>query len=202
MRQLGNMNRTISISFKALLGLLLCILLVVLLFLLLPSVINLLEDKGDNQLNAIIGLTGNIAGGIIGGIVAYIVAAYQISKSNEQIEITSLKQSYVNLTLLLDEIEFNEKVFRAINDEKDIKIVSEHLNKHLISDQWSKIQPSFADHLSSEDFKNICKLYRNIHFIKSNTENINTDFVNQARSFGQKAILNINSKLENILQKI
>jgi hypothetical protein len=196
------MNKNISISYKALITLLIFIIITVSLLVEIPVLISYLKNDGDNRLNAIIGTAGNITGGLIGGIVAYIVAAYQVSKSQEQNELVSLKQTYVNLKLLLDEVEFNEKVFKAIPNEEDIQNKVVHLQKQLINDQWNKISPSFAYYLSNEDFKDICKLYRNISFIKMNTHSINDAFINQTYSLTLKIQNNLNSKLEEMTFQI
>ncbi|MFD9627699.1 hypothetical protein [Peribacillus muralis] len=199
------MNKTISfsISYKSLLILIgFIIVTLILLFQIIPTLITYLKDEGDNQINAIVSTAGNITGGLIGGIVAYIVAAYQVSKAKEQSDLTSLKQSYINLKLLSDEVEFNGTVFKAIQNTVEIQAKAAYLEKQLVNDQWNKISPSFADHLTSEDFKDICKLYRNISLIKSNPANLKDPFIVQTNGLVEKLKVRINIKLEEMLLKV
>lgn len=196
------MKKTFSITFKSLLIMIAFTIVTVILLLQIPTLISFLKNDGDNRINAIIGTTGNITGGIIGGIVAYIVAAYQVSKSQEQNELISLKQSYVTLNLLLDEINYNGKVFKSLPVNAEIESKSQHLSIQLVNDQWNKVSPSFADHLDSDDFKNICKLYRNISFIKSNTDSVNEQFISQTQLLVERLENNIGNTLNEILLKI
>ncbi|MCM3452789.1 hypothetical protein M3685_02355 [Heyndrickxia oleronia] len=196
------MQKSISITYKSLLWIIIFVIITVILLLKIPELTSYLKGNSNDRINAILGITGNIIGGIIGGIVAYIVAAYQVSKSHEQSELNGLKQSYVTLNLLLDEIDFNEKVFKSIPINEALEAKAQHLATQLVSEQWNKIPPSFADHLDKEDFKNICRLYRNISLIKSNTNSVSEPFISQSQTLVDKLKNNISYTLNEILLKI
>ncbi|WP_243557701.1 hypothetical protein [Priestia megaterium] len=173
------MNKSVSLSLKSLFFLIVSIVILVVIILQLPTLLSYLKSDND-RINAILGIVGNIIGGIIGGIVAYYVAAYQIKKGNDQNNNTNLKQAHINLRLLLDEIDFNLQVFQIIeSNSEDFQLEGKvsYLNKQLVNDQWNKILPSFADYISTEDFKDICELYRKIHFFKINSTTVNAQFI-------------------------
>jgi hypothetical protein len=196
------MKKNVSISYLSLLILLLTTAITIILLINIPTIVSYISDEGDNKINAILGVMGNISGGLVGGIVAYIVAAYQVSKSNEQTDLLNLKQAYINLRLLLDEIEYNDKVIKSGNSHQELTVKALHLQKQLSSEQWGRISPSFADVLTSEDFKNVCNLYRNIHFIKNNHESVSDPFINSNQVLIEKLLNRFNSILDEINQKI
>jgi hypothetical protein len=196
------MKKNISISYLSLLFLLLTTVITIILLINIPTIVSYISDEGDNKINAILGVMGNISGGLVGGIVAYIVAAYQVSKSHEQTDLLNLKQTYINLQLLLDELEYNDKVIKSSNSHQELTVKAMHLQKQLSSEQWGRISPSFADALTSEDFKNVCILYRNIHFIKNNHEIVSVSFINSNQVLIGKLLNRFNSILDDINQKI
>ncbi|MGD6778798.1 hypothetical protein ACQCT3_00925 [Sutcliffiella horikoshii] len=196
------MNKTISITYKSLFFLAISTIFTIVLLTFLPTVLSYLSDDSDVKLSAILSVIGNISGGLIGGIVAYIVAAYQVSKSQEHNNQINLKQSYVNLCLLLDEIEYNQKVFKSSANQDLLSKKVDHLTKNLATDQWMKISPSFADTLNNSDFQRICKLYRNISFICNNPETVSEQFINSNNAIIDGLIKNIHIALEEVKRKL
>jgi transcriptional regulator of heat shock response len=198
------MNKSISITYRSLLIIFLCTAITLLLLFNVPKLVSFISDENDNQINAILGVLGNISGGLIGGIVAYIVAAYQVSNSMEQEKQKELQESYINLSLLLDEIEFNKRVIdtAANNSSEDITQKTEYLNKQLLTSEWNRISTTFASQLNIDDFKNICKIYRNINFIRTSPSTVNDTFINVNANLLEQLIQNIKVTLNGISQKI
>ncbi|MGG0890297.1 hypothetical protein [Cytobacillus horneckiae] len=196
------MNKKIVFSYKSFFRLIVTIILVLVVILQLPTLLTYIQDTSDNRIIAIIGAVGNITGGIIGGIVAYLVANYQVSKSKEHQEFLDLKHSYFNLRLLLDEIEYNKKIMLTIQTESNLPAKSKFLANHLTDDRWNKTPPTFADNLSNDDFKEICNLYRNIAFIKSNDSTIEELFITQTNTLIIKLSKIIRKELDFILTKL
>lgn len=194
------MKKRIYVSYAGLTIFFSIIVIITILILQIPTLISFLSDDTDTRLSAIISTIGNISGGIIGGLVAYIVAAYQVSKSQEQNEQANLKQSYINLSLLLNEIELNEKVFSSLGEES-LNEQATFLKQNLKQDQWNKISPSFAIYLDRKNFKDICSLYSQIDYLKTN-EQISQQFIVTIHTSLKELKKNINMKLNELLSKI
>lgn len=198
------MNKSISLTLKSLFLLVLTIIIIVVIIIELPTLLSYLKNNSDRT-NAILGIIGNIIGGIIGGIVAYYVAAFQIKKGNQQTANVNLKQAHINLRLLLDEVEFNCKVFELTETPGNsftIEHKRSYLQKQLVNDQWNKIPPSFAEYISNDDFKDICDLYRKIHLAKLNTDSINEQFITNVFSLIKKVKQDATGNLTLIYNRI
>lgn len=197
------MRKQITLSFNELFTIIILIIIVVFILFNIPDYISTINSSNKDIKSSYIGLIGNISGGIIGGIVAYFVAAFQVSKSKEQDFQRSLKESYATMYLLLDELEYNHKVInKTLAFDTDINAKKEHLKKQLFTKQWDNINPIFVQHIGSDEFKEICTVYRNIQFIILNSDPVNEKFINEVKTSAENVRKTLKTEVDNIYNKM
>lgn len=197
------MRKNISLNLIELFFIIVFIIISVVLIVKIPDIISTINTSNKDLKSSYLAVIGNISGGIIGGIVAYFVAAYQVSKTKEQDFQNSLKESYASMYLLLDELEYNYTVLeKTLLSQEDIQAKGQHLKKQLFTNQWSNINPAFAQHIESSGFKNICKLYRKIQFIILNSKTIDEKFIASVKGLTETVIRELRIEVKNIYNRI
>lgn len=142
----------VSISFKALITLLLSVIVVCILIFVSIFAVSELLKTGANWIDPSIGSLGNIIGGIIGGIVAYIVASYQTNKAVEIQEQNALRTTYTMLRLIREEINYNCLVLESITPFKDTEKHRDMIDRQLQNAQWFNCSPNLGPEISDQTF--------------------------------------------------
>lgn len=160
--------------------------------------------KSDKPwIDTTIGALGNIAGGIIGGVVAYIVASYQVKVNNQQEQSNILRNTYANIRLIAEEINYNLNILEAVipyenDNEQDLL-----LEKELQNIQWYNCSTNLGPEISNDCFDLICGFYRRIAILKNmDSKNRNSDYIEKTRDKAKIVLDELHKLTSNINKKI